>query len=191
MLRRFVIGSFAASLVLAGAAGAQTGVISGVILDETNKAPLQGVQVALKGTELVGVTDRNGKFTISGVPTGSAHVEAWRVGYRAFKLSALRIAANDTAKVSFALASNAEDEPMPASDVQLILRNPVSYRSNTRPLIIIDGVIQLDDPVRPPPAGIQIPPEDIETMEIVRGAAAVELYGQRAANGVIRITTKK
>lgn len=95
----------------------------------------------------------------------------------------------------------------PNGETVVQLRNPVSYRSNTQPLIIIDGVIQLDEatggagPSRPGatiqgPRGfignqLEIDAQDIETMEIVRGAAAAAMYGQRAANGAIIITTKR
>jgi TonB-linked SusC/RagA family outer membrane protein len=95
----------------------------------------------------------------------------------------------------------------PNGESQIQLRNPVSYRSSTQPMIIIDGVIQLDEataggaPARPgftvqSSRGfngnqIEVDPQDIESMEIVRGAAAAALYGQRAANGAIIITTKR
>lgn len=95
----------------------------------------------------------------------------------------------------------------PNGETQIQLRNPVSYRSSTQPMIIIDGVIQLDETVAggaPERPGftvqssrgfignqIEIDPQDIESMEIVRGAAAAALYGQRAANGAIIITTKR
>ena len=38
---------------------------------------------------------------------------------------------------------------------------------------------------------MDINPEDIESMSVLKGAAAAALYGSRAANGVIIITTKK
>jgi TonB-linked SusC/RagA family outer membrane protein len=103
----------------------------------------------------------------------------------------------------------------PNGATQIQLRNPVSYRTNTEPMIIIDGVIQLDEstggtgPSRPDVSGnnngqavipsprgfignqLEIDAQDIETMEVVRGAAAAALYGQRAANGAIIITTKR
>ena len=95
----------------------------------------------------------------------------------------------------------------PNGDTQIQLRNPVSYRTSTAPMYIIDGVIQLDEavggaaPARPgftvqSPRGfsgnqLEVDPQDIETMEVVRGAAAAALYGQRAANGAIIITTKR
>ncbi|CAN5873501.1 hypothetical protein BH23GEM9_BH23GEM9_07510 [soil metagenome] len=46
------------------------------------------------------------------------------------------------------------------------------------PLIVVDGVITIDA-------------RDIESIEIIKGAAAAALYGSRAADGVISITTRK
>ncbi len=76
--------------------------------------------------------------------------------------------------------------------------------SSTQPLIIIDGVVMSEQPgfdnqlfdggvlgeqLTNPLA--KISPEDIETLTILKDAAAVGLYGSDAANGVIIITTKK
>lgn len=84
----------------------------------------------------------------------------------------------------------------PGSDLNIQLRSPTSFRGNTQPMIIVDGVIQLqDDPSlnsRGIPGGdLDINPEDIASIEIVRGAAAAALYGQRAASGVIVIKTNR
>jgi TonB-dependent SusC/RagA subfamily outer membrane receptor len=65
------------------------------------------------------------------------------------------------------------------------VRSPVHFRSTEAPLTIVDGVIRI---AADPP---DISAEEIETMEVVRGAAAAALYGARAANGAIIITTKK
>ncbi|MFW6193281.1 MAG: TonB-dependent receptor plug domain-containing protein, partial [Gemmatimonadota bacterium] len=53
------------------------------------------------------------------------------------------------------------------------------------PLIIVDGVVQGDDA-----ALSDLNTLDIESIEIVKGAAAERLYGERASDGVIQITTK-
>ncbi len=74
----------------------------------------------------------------------------------------------------------------PGSAPAIILRGPQSINASGRgqdPLIIIDGVISN--------GGIQdINPQDIENVEVVKGAAASSLYGSRAGNGVIQITTR-
>jgi TonB-dependent SusC/RagA subfamily outer membrane receptor len=53
------------------------------------------------------------------------------------------------------------------------------------PLYIVDGVIINAG------AGLDLDALDIEKIEVIKGAAAVELYGSRAANGVISITTRR
>jgi TonB-linked SusC/RagA family outer membrane protein len=74
----------------------------------------------------------------------------------------------------------------PGSSPAVILRGPTSINASGRgqqPLYIVDGVIvngSLPD----------INPNDIENVEVVKGAAASSLYGARAGNGVIQITTR-
>lgn len=85
---------------------------------------------------------------------------------------------------------------LPGSDVVIQIRNPLSISGYTQPLIIVDGVMQLQDDPSLGARAINGDPldvvwENIETIEVVRGAAAAALYGQRAANGVINITTKR
>lgn len=74
----------------------------------------------------------------------------------------------------------------PGSAPAVILRGPQSINASGRgqdPLYIIDGVISQ--------GGIQdLNPQDIESVEVVKGAAASSLYGSRAGNGVIQITTR-
>jgi len=86
---------------------------------------------------------------------------------------------------------------------RILLRGPGSATQNNRPLIIIDG-IPLDNQNFNTTdtqsgnggrdygdAGFDINPEDIESMNVLKGGAAAALYGSRAQNGVILITTKK
>ena len=80
----------------------------------------------------------------------------------------------------------------PGSDASVMLRAPTSINSSGRsqdPLYIIDGVI-IDPSVSASPL-TDIPAEDIISMEIVKGAAGASLYGSRAANGVVNITTNR
>jgi TonB-linked SusC/RagA family outer membrane protein len=70
---------------------------------------------------------------------------------------------------------------------QVILRGPTSINAQGRgqePLYIVDGVV-LGASIA------DINPADIESVEIVKGAAASTLFGSRAAAGVISITTKR
>jgi TonB-dependent starch-binding outer membrane protein SusC len=80
------------------------------------------------------------------------------------------------------------------------LRGTSSFISGSDPLYIVDGVIvdngsaQLTDlGIRSNPQNrlADINPEDIERIEVIRGAAAAALYGSRANNGVVQIFTKR
>ncbi len=76
----------------------------------------------------------------------------------------------------------------PNSSTQVIIRaiSSVNTSQNNEPLVIVDGV-----PVRGQGTSLgDINSNDIETMTVLKGAAASALYGQEAANGVIMITTK-
>jgi TonB-linked SusC/RagA family outer membrane protein len=73
---------------------------------------------------------------------------------------------------------------MPGAAPQIKLRGSTSITGTSDPLIIIDGTItrySLAD----------IASEDIERVEVIKGAAASSLYGSNAANGVIQIFTKR
>ena len=72
----------------------------------------------------------------------------------------------------------------PGSDPTVLIRGIGTVNGSTSPLYVIDGV----------PYGGNISDlnmEDIETMSILKDAASAALYGNRASNGVILITTKK
>ncbi|GAA4925746.1 SusC/RagA family TonB-linked outer membrane protein [Mucilaginibacter defluvii] len=66
----------------------------------------------------------------------------------------------------------------------IILRGPSTLRSGAQePFYVIDGV---------PGASIALlAPEDIMTMDVLKDASSTAIYGSRAANGVIMVTTRK
>lgn len=72
----------------------------------------------------------------------------------------------------------------PGGEPAIRLRSATSLTGRTDPLIIIDGTIShlgLAD----------VNSEDIERVEVIKGAAASSLYGSNAANGVVQIFTKR
>ncbi|MBO0343154.1 SusC/RagA family TonB-linked outer membrane protein [Flagellimonas profundi] len=72
----------------------------------------------------------------------------------------------------------------PGQGANIILRGSTNFYGSQEPLVILDGVFVEN--------GLQdINVDDIESMEIVKGASASSLYGSRAGNGVIVITTKR
>ena len=72
----------------------------------------------------------------------------------------------------------------PGSAPQIQLRTDTNLSVGSSPLIIMDGVI-----INTSLADINA--DDIESIEVVKGAAASALYGSRAGNGVISITSKR
>jgi TonB-linked SusC/RagA family outer membrane protein len=74
----------------------------------------------------------------------------------------------------------------PGTQASVLLRGPTSLNAAGRsqdPLYIVDGVI-INGNVP------EIAPQDIESVEVLKGAAGASLYGARAGNGVISIKTK-
>jgi len=72
------------------------------------------------------------------------------------------------------------------------IRGGSSLRASNDPLIVIDGVaVDTEGPtgMRNPLSTIN--PNDIETFTVLKDASATAIYGSRASNGVILITTKK
>ena len=87
----------------------------------------------------------------------------------------------------------------PGSSVRLNIRGVTSFSGTSSPLIVINGV-PMDNTIRGSSSewggadlgdGIgNINPDDVESMTVLKGSTASALYGARAANGVIQITTK-
>jgi len=71
----------------------------------------------------------------------------------------------------------------PGGNSNIVIRGNVSVAGGNNPLIIVDGLPfdNLND----------IAPEDIQNIEILKDAASTAIYGARASNGVILVTTKK
>ncbi|WP_158631058.1 carboxypeptidase-like regulatory domain-containing protein [Flammeovirga kamogawensis] len=87
--------------------------------------------------------------------------------------------------------------------VKITLRGNTSVAGSNSPLYVVDGMPlagsgatqannAIDDAGRDGGDGVSnLNPEDIESINVLKGAAASALYGSQAANGVILITTKK
>ncbi len=71
----------------------------------------------------------------------------------------------------------------PGSGVSVVIRGFGSIHAGTSPLYVVDGVPYNGDLNA-------INPNDIESMTVLKDASASSLYGSRAANGVVMITTK-
>ncbi len=80
----------------------------------------------------------------------------------------------------------------PGSGATMRIRSGASLNASNDPLIVIDGIpVSNDAAPGTSNALATINPNDIETMTILKDASATAIYGSRASNGVIIITTKK
>lgn len=71
----------------------------------------------------------------------------------------------------------------PGGTISVRVRGSNSISSSNEPLYVVDGF--------PTTEGLNINPNDIESMEILKDASATAIYGARGANGVVLITTKR
>ncbi len=103
-----------------------------------------------------------------------------------------------TGKVAGVTITNASGAP--GSSTRVISRGFSTFNGSNQPLFIIDGVptnnlssgsTSLNGGTDFGNQGNDINPDDIENITFLKGAGATALYGSRAANGVVIITTKK
>lgn len=86
------------------------------------------------------------------------------------------------AKIPGVTVLQASGDPSTAATIRL--RGSTSLGNNQEPLVIVDGVITQ--------GGLRdINMQDVESIEIVKGAAGASIYGSLAGNGVIQILTKR
>ncbi|GAB3162628.1 SusC/RagA family TonB-linked outer membrane protein [Telluribacter humicola] len=80
----------------------------------------------------------------------------------------------------------------PGASQNIIIRGIGSLRSGTQPLYVVDGFLLDNSSTGVPTNQLNfINPNDIESIDVLKDASATAVYGSRAANGVVVITTKK
>lgn len=120
-----------------------------------------------------GVKQKRGKLTNS---VASVSDETLRVGSYGDPAQAL-VGAVSGLKVQ-------QTSGFAGSTPSIVLRGGTSYNGTGEPLVVVDGQIRTD--------GLSdLNSNDIESMEIMKDAGATAIYGARAANGVILVTTKQ
>jgi TonB-dependent SusC/RagA subfamily outer membrane receptor len=166
------------------AQGKETGVVSGVVIDQVANLGASGATITVSGhvdadgKPIAVLAGNDGRFVIDGVPAGSHMVNVRQDGYFSLHLDEIVVTAGDTTKLTLSLS--AASGALAAIEEQLRSATP-----GTAPMLIIDGIILgagsgLD----------RINPDNIASIEVVKGAAGTNLYGSRAANGIISITLK-
>ncbi|SFW51490.1 SusC/RagA family TonB-linked outer membrane protein [Chitinophaga sancti] len=135
--------------------------------------------------------------------------EARALGYSVSTVNAKDLTQSGSPSFSSALYGKAAGVKVVAapggasSGVAIQVRGVSSVSLNTQPLYVVDGVPirNFADPTKSSfnttnnridgNGALDINPEDIETLTVLKGASASALYGSEATNGVIVITTKK
>ena len=216
---------------MASVAFAQVSTVKGTITFVEDDSPVIGASVFAQGTQVGTVTDMDGKFTLSGIPSSAtklvvscigmetqvidiapvvnivmfADAEALEeavvtIAYGAAKKSSLtgaissvsseKIAGRPASSVAQALEGTVTGVQVagtygaPGTDPSIRIRGIGTVNGSSSPLYVIDGV----------PFGGNISdlnPADIESLTVLKDAASAALYGNRASNGVILITTKQ
>jgi len=220
---------------------AQTGSVSGKVLDETGQ-PLPGASVMVKGTTRSTSTDVSGTYKIAGLQNGPITIVVSFIGYQTLEQT-VAVSANAVANVSLVPDAQKLNEvvvigygtaekknltgsitTVSAKDFQkgvittpdqliqgkvagvnitsnsgqpgvgstIRIRGGASLNASNDPLIVIDGVPFSGSTINNAPSPLSlINPNDIETFTVLKDANATAIYGSRASNGVILITTKK
>lgn len=136
------------------------------------------------------------------------------LGYAVTDLSALELMKNKNTNVINSLAGKVpgvnitQFSGSAGAGASITIRggNSTSESRQNQPLFVIDGIIYDNSTTVPGNTGtdglsrsnttysnriMDVNPEDVETLSVLKGAAAAALYGSRAADGVVIITTKK
>ena len=219
-----------ACLLTASLAFAQVSTVRGTVVEEDGTAVI-GASVFVKDTNVGTITDLDGKFTLSGIPSSATTLVVSCIGmtteevaiapnvnvvlspdsealeeavvtiaYGAAKRSSLtgaissvsseKLEMRPTSSVANALEGTVTGVQVagtygaPGTDPSIRIRGIGTVNGSSSPLYVIDGV----------PFGGNISdlnPADIESLTVLKDAASAALYGNRASNGVILITTKQ
>ncbi len=134
--------------------------------------------------------------------------EAKKIGYSVTNVNGEEVTKTQTTDAMTSLQGRvagvdiSSNSGAPSASTKVILRGYSSVTGNNQPLYVVDGspinnetaitngADDVNNAVDLGNAASDINPSDIESMTILKGAAATALYGSRAANGVIMITTK-
>lgn len=231
---------------------AQAGSVTGRVTNAETGEPLQGARLVIDGTNIGTITNADGRYVITGAPTGARVVRVTIIGFGqqsqavtippagsvtvdfALQTSAIRLSAvvvsavsgrvqrerelgtnvgtinvadiNPTMITSVSDVLSGRTEGVILQDVngtsgtgqRIRIRGANSLSLSNEPLVFIDGILTEASSGMSIGVGGQessrlndMNPNDIESIEVVKGPAAAALYGTAAANGVLLITTKR
>lgn len=242
---------FVSMLLCCSIAFSQERTITGTITDETNKGPVAGATVKVKGGNTAVSTNSEGVFAIK-APAGAVTLVISSIGYATKEVSV----ASGSDGVTIVLTGDSKQlgevvvtalgitrqqkslvyatqvvKPQQLTEVRdpnnvlnslqgkvanafitqgsgglgsgarIVLRGNKSIQAPNNALIVVDGVPITNNTystagndfgsLQSSDGAGDLNPDDIESMNVLRGASAAALYGSQAANGVILVTTKK
>ncbi len=144
-----------------GQASAQTGAVSGIVVDKSTLEPLPSAAVQILGSSLGASSNEEGKFTITGVPFGTYQVRASIVGYEPEILSDVVVASGRKLDLRFELHESAiglegvevranyfqksPDAPVSIQKLSYeeIRRSPGGFEDVIRAISVLPGVAQV------------------------------------------------
>lgn len=178
---------------------------SGTVTDFNGEFTLQAKQGAILKISYIGYEDRTVKvgpdsyMTIELISQAAVLDELVVIGYGSRQRKDITgavtsVAAEDLEKKPIARLENIlqgqaagvqvnQFSGRPGNTISVRIRGATSLSAGNEPLYVIDGVPLLNT------EGVN--PADIESLEVLKDASAAAIYGARAANGVVLITTKK
>ncbi|MBL7814621.1 MAG: SusC/RagA family TonB-linked outer membrane protein [Saprospiraceae bacterium] len=161
-------------------------------------------EIAIGSSNVLDVTLAEGKVLEEAVVTAfGIKKDRSNLGYGVSQVTSEDLTMGHTTNVTNALAAKVPGLRVSGaggsfSSSSIIVRGFTSFTGSNQPLFVVDGVSidnggggsALQNGVTNSSRAIDLNQEDIESVSVLKGAAATSLYGSRAANGVVLITTK-
>jgi outer membrane receptor protein involved in Fe transport len=144
MYRRVGVILLALALLPALLLAGTTGKIKGKVIDRENGDALPGANVAVVGTTLGGAADLNGEYFILNLPAGTYELRASFIGYQTVTIKSIRVVADLTEEINFALAS----EAIEAAEIIITAERPIFEKNATNTVRIVDAEQLSQLPVR-------------------------------------------
>lgn len=165
-----------------------------------------GLEIAIGAQSVVNATLKSEEKALSEVVVTAMGVKRDRktLGYGVTELKATEVTQAHTTNVTNALNGKIAGVRIQGSGgsftgSSIIIRGYTTFTGSNQPLFVVDG-IPIDNsgggsPLQAGPSvsnrAIDLNQDDIESMTVLKGPSAAALFGSRASNGAILITTKK